>query len=149
MWFDALDPHAAPIVWRQRFAPAIAVSLATSENRTGTISISDLELAGVLAHNDVLALDRDVRERTMWLASDNRAAVAWATKGSATSLAARSHLLHMNALHQRAHRYVARHHYIPGPVNLMADDASQRWDLSDTALLTHFNLHYPQTTSWH
>jgi hypothetical protein len=63
-------------------------------------------------------------------------------------LAARSHLLRFNALHQRTHRYVPCHHYIPGPINAMADDASRRWDLSDAALLTHFNSHYPQAVSW-
>ena len=88
-------------------------------------------------------------EHTLWLASDNRAAAAWATKGSATSLAARSHLLRFNAVHQRSHRYVARHHYIPGPVNAMADDTSRRWDLAENALLTHSNSHsYPQAVSW-
>ena len=96
--------------------------LPRSDNPTGTLSISDLELTGVLAHTDVLTQDYNVRKRTIWLASDNRAAVAWATKGFATSLAARLHLLRLNAMHQRAHRYVARHHYIPGRVNAMADD---------------------------
>lgn len=148
VWFDALDDTTPPLLWRQRFPPHVAAALVTSDNPAGTLSISDLELTGVIAHADVLAQDRDVRERTIWLASDNRAAVAWATKGSATSLAARSHLLRVNALHQRNHRYVSRHHYIPGPVNAMADDASRRWDLSDSALLTHFNTRYPQAVSW-
>ena len=62
--------------------------------------------------------------------------------------AARAYLLRLNALHQRHHRYLARHHYIPGPVNAMADDASRRWDLSDSALLTHLNTRYPQAQSW-
>ena len=30
----------------------------------------------------------------------------------------------------------------------MADDASRRWDLSDSDLLTHFATTYPQATSW-
>jgi hypothetical protein len=30
----------------------------------------------------------------------------------------------------------------------MADDASRLWHLDDAALLTHFNLTYPQTPSW-
>ena len=149
VWFDALDPTAAPIVWRQPSPPHVSASLVTFDNPTGTVSISDLELTGVVAHQDILAHTRDVTERTVcWVASDNRAAVAWATKGSATSLAARSHLLQLNALHQRTFRYLARHHYIPGPVNAMADDASRRWDLSDSELLTLFNTRYPQKTSW-
>jgi hypothetical protein len=148
VWFDALDSTSPPILWRRRFPPRVGDALVTSDNPSGSISISDLELTGIIAHQDVLATTRDVRERTIWTASDNRAAVAWATKGSATSMAARSHLLRLNAMHQRAYRYVARQHYIPGPVNAMADDASRRWDLTDDDLLTHFNTHFPQTSSW-
>ena len=148
VWFDVLDPTSSPIVWRSRFPPAISDSLVTSDNRNGTITISDLELAGMIAHKDILVHARDVTERTIWVASDNRAAVAWSGKGSATSIAARAHLLRYNAIHQRHHRYVARHHYMPGPVNVMADDASRLWNLSDDDLLTHFNASYPQAASW-
>ena len=99
IWFDALDDTTPPLLWRQRFPTNIAVALVTASNPTGTLFISDLELTNVIAHTDVLAQDRNVRERTLWLASDNRPAVAWVTKGSATSLAACSHLLRFNALH--------------------------------------------------
>lgn len=37
---------------------------------------------------------------------------------------------------------------MPGPVNVVADDASHHWDLLDTNLLTHFNNRYPQAHSW-
>ena len=148
VWFDMLDPTTAPIVWRERFPPHVVHALITADNPKGTVSISDLELTGMIAHKDVLARSRDIAERTVWLASDNRAAVAWSTKGSATSVTARASLLRYNALHQRAYRYVARNHYIPGPVNMMADDASRRWELSDDQLLSHFNTHYPQALSW-
>ena len=148
VWFDALDPTAAPIVWRQAFPSKVSSALITSDHRKGTISISDLELMGMIAHKAVLTSTRDVQARTIWVAGDNVAAVAWSTKGSATSVAARAYLLRLDSLHQRMHRYVARHHYIPGPVNVMADDASRRWDLSDSALLTHFNATYPQARSW-
>ncbi len=149
VWFDALhNATAPPVLWRCRFPDHITRALVTSSNPSGTLSISDLELTGVIAHKDVLAHHRDVAERTMWLASDNRAAVSWATKGAATSTAARAYLLRFNAFHQRAHRYVARHHYIPGMLNSMADDASRLWSLSDAELLTHFNTTYPQANSW-
>jgi hypothetical protein len=148
VWFDALNPLASPIVWRQRFPVRVARQLVTSDNRHGAITISDLELTGMIAHKDILAQLRDVAERTVWIASDNRAAVAWSAKGSATSMAARAYLLRYNALHQRQHRYISRHHYIPGPVNVMADDASRRWDLTDHELLTHFDRTYPQASSW-
>ena len=148
VWFDALDPMAHPLVWRAEFPAHIQLSLITAECPRGTLSISDLELAGIIAHKDILAQARHVHERTLWVAGDNRASVSWATKGSSTSTAARAYLLRLDALHQRAHRYVARHHYLPGTLNRMADDASRLWHLSDAALLTHFNSHYPQTVCW-
>ena len=117
------------MVWRQAFPPQriLAQALVTSRNPRDTLPISDLELTGLIAHKDILArTTSDIRERTIWLASDNRSAVSWSTKGSATSLAARAYLLQYNALHQRHYRYLSRHHYIPGPVNAMADDASCR-----------------------
>jgi hypothetical protein len=61
---------------------------------------------------------------------------------------ARAYLLLLSTLHQRQRCYAARHHYILGPVNAMADDASRMWHLSDDALLTHIDLHYPQRTYW-
>ena len=148
VWLDG--PAAAPpLVWRSGFSPQISDALITFENPRGTVSISDLELAAIVAqHTDVIAQARDVRERTLWVASDNRAAVSWSTKGSSTSLDARAYLLRLKALHQRHHRYLARHHYIPGPVNAMADDASRLWHLSDPELLSHFNSRYPQAHSW-
>ena len=124
-------------------------SLVTSANRTGTVSVSDLELAGTLAHKQIIvqALPTDA-ERPIWLGGDNRASLAWASKGSSTACTARAYLLRLGALHQRYHRYVPQHDYVPGKANVMADDASRRWDLSDSALLSHFNSAYPQDTSW-
>ena len=148
VWFDALDPRTAPLLWRYHFPTRISEALVTSDNPKGTLSISDLELTAVIAHKDILATARDIAERTIWIASDNRAAVAWSNKGSATSIAAYAHLLRFNALHQRRYCYVVRNHFIPGPVNVMADDASRLWHLSDDELLTHFHAAYPQVTSW-
>ena len=147
VWFDATG-HAAPIVWRHPFPSRVAADLVTTAHPRGSISISDLELTALIAHKDILARSTDVRERTLWLASDNRAAVSWSQKGSSTSITARAYLLQFNALHQRKYRYLVRHHYIPGPVNAMADAASRRWDLSDDVLLTYFDSHYPQARSW-
>ena len=144
VWFVG----TAAYVWRAPFPLSIQRELVTSHNRAGALSISDLELAGTIAHKAVLAHHHAVAERTLWVAGDNQASLAWATKGSATASSARAYLLRLNALHQRYHRYVALQDYIPGPANVMADDASRRWDLTDVALLTHFNASYPQLTSW-
>ena len=148
VWFDALDLLAPPIVWRSPFPAQIQSALITAKCPRGTLSISDLELAATITHKVVLVHARPVQEPTIWVAGDNRASLSWATKGSSTSTTARAYLLRLNSLHQRKHRYVARHHYLPGSLNHMADDASRLWHLNDTELLTHFNFRYPQTTSW-
>jgi hypothetical protein len=38
------------ILWRSKFQSAVQMSLVSSNNRAGTVSISDQELAGTLAH---------------------------------------------------------------------------------------------------
>ncbi|KAI2502175.1 hypothetical protein MHU86_12311 [Fragilaria crotonensis] len=123
VWFF---PDAPPVVWRAAFPLALQRALITSSNRRGTLSISDLELAGTLAHKQVLTQvcpGQHLAERPVWLAGDNRPALAWATKGSATSSTARAYLLRLTALHQRHFRYVPQHDFIAGKSNVMADDA--------------------------
>jgi hypothetical protein len=148
VWFSTTDPTQPPVLWRQPFPLQVREALVTADNPRGTVSISDLELTALLAHKDVLASHDDIRERTIWMATDNRAALAWSDKGSATSIAARAYLLRHNALHQRQHRYVAVHNHIAGFANSMADDASRLWSLNDSDLLTHFETQYPQVSPW-
>ena len=148
VWFHATDNTQPPLVWRQPYTTAIRDQLVTFDNPHGTVSISDLELVAMIAHKDVLAHHSDVAELSLWMATDNRAALSWSAKGSATSVAARAYLLRYNALHQRRHRYVATHNHIAGAANVMADDASRRWDLTDMDLLSRFNALYPQASPW-
>ena len=148
VWFSTSAHDTVPILWRKAFPTRVRQAMVTYENPSGTISISDLELAALIAHKDVLASSRPVAERTLWTATDNRAALAWATKGSATATSARAYLLRFNSLHQRQHRYVATGNHIASQANVMADDASRLWHLNDDQLLTHFNIHYPQVSPW-
>jgi hypothetical protein len=97
---------------------------------------------------DILTQLRDCRERTIATFTDNVSARAWHRKGSATTIGPAAYLLRLNALHQRGFRYRATIDYLPGPLNVMADDASRLWHLPDDALLAHFNLLYPQTVPW-
>jgi hypothetical protein len=59
-----------------------------------------------------------------------------------------AYLLQLASLHQRHHRYQSVLHYIPGPRNLMADDCSRLWNLTDCELISYFNFTYPQKESW-
>jgi hypothetical protein len=51
IWFDALDSSTAPVPWQHYLPTHITASLVTTDSSRGTISISDVELAGVIAHH--------------------------------------------------------------------------------------------------
>ena len=144
----SLDPAFQPLVWRAKFSADIQSDLVSTANPNGKITNSDLELAGQIAHLDVLSQHSDCRERTVSTLTDNISARSWQRKGSTTTLGPAAYLLRLQALHQRHHRYLNQPDYIPGPANAMADDASRLWHLSDTAFLHHLNLHYPQNKPW-
>jgi hypothetical protein len=137
-----------PVLWRSRFDDDTSRKLVSFENPSGTITNSDLELAASIVQHDVAAHTFDVRERTIASGSDNTPTVSWQRKGSTSTTGAPAYLLRLQSLHQRFHRYYSTSFFIPGKINAMADDCSRLWHLSDAELLTHFELHYPQTASW-
>jgi hypothetical protein len=51
-----------PLVWRHPFPPDIVSRLVSFANPTGDLTNSDFELVGVVAHQDILAQEHDVRE---------------------------------------------------------------------------------------
>lgn len=137
-----------PLLWRQPFPDWIRKRLSSFKNPKGDVTNSDLELAGSIAHNDVLAQAADVCEQTTHNSYDNIATVFWQRKGATTTLGPAAFLLRLQAMHQRFFRYVPLRDYIPGPLNVMADILSRRWDLSNEQILSHFNLHFPQKEPW-
>jgi len=145
---DARDDDIVPILWRCRFPPWVQSRLASFANPRGTVTNSDLELAGSIAHNDVLAQFANVTERTTHNCYDNIAAVYWQRKGATTTLGPAAFLLRLQGLHQRFFRYVPLRDYIPGHLNVMADILSRRWDLTDAALLAYFDRYFPQKRPW-
>ena len=106
IWFPAnqLNPRQGysqkPVVWRFEWPRHIIDKLVTSENPSGTISNSDLELAGGLIHLEALAQTFDVRERTLLSKTDNLNTLFWQRKGSATTEKVPSHLLRLFGIHQ-------------------------------------------------
>ena len=143
------DGHTrGPFVWRLQWPEHIVNALITDKNPLGSISISDLELAGGLLHLDALAQAYDIRERTILSKTDNLATLYWQRKGSATTNKVPAYLLRLFGIHQRYHRYVARHDYLSGGSNKLADDTSRLFDLDDQQFLTYFNLNYPQKASF-
>ena len=138
-----------PILWRAPFPPNVKSKLVSLQNPHGIITNSDLELAGAVAHDDVLvqALPPSPHLSTCTF-SDNTPAVAWKHKGSTSTTGPAAYLLQTAALHKRHYRYNNEMHHLPGHLNRMADDCSRLWSLSDDQLITHFNSTYPQPNTW-
>jgi hypothetical protein len=142
------DQLSHPILWRYPFPTTVQAEVVSSSHPTGTITNSDLELAGTLAHDDILANSVPVTHLTTCGLSDNTPAIAWRSKGSTTTTGPAAYLLQLAALHQRHYRYKPQHFHISGKANTMADDCSRRWDLTDQELTHYFNSNYPQKKSW-
>ena len=145
---DAGDEDVVPLLWRERFPQWVRDQLSCWKNPNGRITNSDLELAGSIAQNDVLAQYANVAERTTHNCYDNIPAVYWQRKGATTTIGPAAYLLRLQGIHQRLYRYVPLRDYIPGFLNEMADILSRRWDLSDDQLLAYFNTHFPQKRPW-
>ena len=138
-----------PVLWRARFPKAVQESLVSTSNPAGTLTNSDLELAGAIAHDDILATALpDTPHVSTCTFSDNTPAVAWKGKGSTTTTGAAAYLLQLSALHRRHFCYRNDLNHISGDNNAMADDCSRLWQLSDSKLISYFNSRYPQTVSW-
>jgi hypothetical protein len=132
-----------PVVWRYQFPAEITTKLVSTSNPNGTLNNSELELAGAVLHHDIIAQCFDVRERTTKSNTDNTATLFWNRKGSITTSSPTAYLLRLKALHQRYHRYLALHDFLPGSQNNMADDASRLHTLTNSEFLSYFNSHYP------
>ena len=137
-----------PLLWRAQFPAHIQARLVSTDNPTGDINNSHLELAGLLAQQDIIAQHVNLHGRTIVPLGDNIPRVVWHHKHSTTTTGPAAYLLRLNSIHQRHYRYVSKPAYIPGPANVMADDCSRRWDLSDSQLLAYFNSVYPQAQPW-
>ena len=145
--FD-LTKRADPIVWRHPFSVEIQSRWVSDVNPRGDITNSDAELCGLIGGHDVCAQNYDVRHRNITTCCDNTPSVSWSLKGSVSRDSPVAYLLRLLALHRRFYRFVSTVTHIAGDKNLMADDASRLWQLSDTELLAHFNSTYPQDRSW-
>ena len=99
--FVPIQGRLQPMLWRQQFTQAIQKELVSFDNPTGKISNCDLELAGSVAHADVIAQFTDVRERTLQHLYDNTPTVYWQRKGSTTATGPPAYLLRIQAIHQR------------------------------------------------
>ena len=76
-------------------APRISSLIVTDANPGGTITNSDMELAGGLIRLEALAQTFDIRERTVLSKTNNRNTLSWQQVGSATTDKVPAYLLRL------------------------------------------------------
>ena len=145
---SAQHPLHSPYLWWAPFPTFVQQALVSTDNPSGSITNSDLQLAGTILHEATLAVVHDLCHCIIATFSDNTSAVAWGNKASITIAGHASYLLHSSSLLQRQHQYLSQWLYIPGPANHLADVASWRFDLSNDALLAFLDSVAPHTQPW-
>jgi hypothetical protein len=153
-----------PTVWRVQFQPDITAAVVSDSNPTGSLTNSDLEMAGVLLHH--LVLETLIKAKHCHLATllcDNTPSVAWVNRMAAKSSSPVAHrLLRGLALCQRIIKTaLPMIDYIAGLDNIWADEASRIAariklrpgsslpsvsrvaPITDPQFLTHFNSKFP------
>ena len=133
-----------PLAWQFQWPQHIVRCLVTDDNPRGTITNSDLELAGGLLHLDALTQCFDIRERTVLSKGDNLSTTFWERKGSTTSDKPPAYLLRLFGIHQRIHRYIPRFDYISGSSNHIADALSRQFDKPLSHLISSLSSYLPQ-----
>ena len=144
-----------PIVWRLKWPQDIVDRVAE-----GTITINDLEMAGLLLHYLILEQLVDMTHLHTAAWCDNTSAVTWTTRmSSSTSLIGQqlTRALALRMLINQSSHLAALS--IAGLDNSLADLASRsfkqtgvngNYNLTDTQFLTKFNTEFPlqQEASW-
>jgi len=149
VWLPAIShTPLTPILWRAQFPRHISEALVSFTNPHGSITNSDLELAGLIAQQDIIVQEVNCQGRTLAPLGDNTPTTSWHHKQSTTTTGPAAYLLRLNSIHQRHFQYLSKADYLPGRANQMADDCSRLWHLSDSQLLAHFDALYPQTQPW-
>ena len=121
----AVTPHPSnrrlqqPCLWRAPFPQSVQQYLVSFKHPTGSITNSDLELAGTIASDDILASAVPIAHISTCNLCANTPAVSWRQKGSTTTVGPAAYLLRLSSLHQRHFRYKPEFHHIAGDANAM------------------------------
>jgi hypothetical protein len=153
VWFGGTK-QLIPIVWFYEWPETIRNQFCLASNKTGSLTISDLELAGILLQ--WLFLEHVVDTSTLRDASisiwcDNLPAVAWMYKfRTSTSLVAAQILraLAVRLYTNRSALLSLKH--ISGIYNTIANVSSRRHSLDNAKFLIDFSALFPppQDESW-
>jgi hypothetical protein len=101
-----------------------------ADNSHGSITNSDLELAGGHFHLDALGQCFDIRERTALSKGNNHDTTFLDAGGVPPPTPPPMYLLCLFGMHQRFHQYLPWFDYISGPSNPIADSLSCNFDLT-------------------
>jgi hypothetical protein len=152
IWFTL---NGRDLLWRKPFPKGIQDQIVSFSNPKEKLTNLDLELAGTIVHQRVLADNKPTKGETAHTFCDNTPLVAWCKKSSTTATKLAAYLLRLVAQdraqqacnHQMSH-ISSVNNRMAGVNNRMADDASRLWGSNDSELLNHFNSTYPQKRLW-
>lgn len=153
VWFGGTN-QISPIVWFWEWPTEVRNNLVTSSNRKGRLTISDLELMGILLHWLVLeaSVDNDtLTHSSIAIWCDNLPAVSWIYKMRTSTSPVASRILRALAVrlqHQQSGLLAIDH--ISGIYNIMADVASRKHVSNPTQFLDYFTKTFtpPQGNFW-
>jgi hypothetical protein len=156
VWLNGTKP-LKPYVWRMQWPDDITKNLVSYDNPNGTISNSDLEMAGVLLAWLVIEqlAPISLQHSTVGIFCDNTPAVSWSNRLQSSKSIIAGHLLRVMALRQHIHRSSpCLTISIAGVINTMADHASRsyikpEYTHSNKNFLDVFSKNFPlQSDSW-
>lgn len=145
-----------PIVWQFEWPKEIREKLITDKNPSGTLTINDLELAGIVLGWLIMEIAEENLEYShIGMFCDNTSATSWASKGHSTKSIPAARLLRFLNLRQRTRKVSSLTTvHIAGVDNEMADICSRafregKFFMAHTKLCTFFNTTFPlQNESW-
>ena len=158
VWQGGLKQIARPFLWQLEWPEDIRNSLVTDANPSGTLTINDLELAGLLLNWLALECQPDLHLAFHHVGTfcDNTSAVSWAHKMRTSTSIVAGRLLRMLGLrvHSRQASSLTALH-IAGEENVIADIVSRafkngKFFEAHSNIVPYFNKNFPlpQSTSW-
>jgi hypothetical protein len=157
LWGNGLKT-IKPFLWQVPWPTDIRQALITDANPSGTITINDLELAGLLLNWLALECQKDIPLELHHIGTfcDNTSAVAWSHKLRTSKSVIAGRLLRMLGLRihaRKASSLIPLH--ISGENNIQADIVSRafkngKFFEAQQSLTTFFNSNFPlkQNDSW-
>ena len=132
------------MLWRLEWPEFITRCLDTDKNPDGTITNSDLGLAGGLLRLEAIVQTFDVHKRTVFSKGDNLNTILWEQKGSTTCNLPPAYILRLFGMHQRFHCYIPQFDYIAGLSNHVADALSRDFHLTWPEFFSQLSPYLPQ-----